>query len=252
MSNSEPPPPFYLLLSRRLLKLFLLHLNCSTEHLGSEQNRRGYMDALTPHEITALFLALGLLLATARGLGELAQRYNLPSVLGEISAGILWGPTIFGALIPDWHTFLFPRTGGGALAFDGLTTLAIVLFLLVAGMEVDLSTVWRQGKTALWVALAGMLLPFSFGFAAAWWTPGLVGYQAPAPPLPFALFMATALSISALPIIAKILMDLNIYRSDLGVTIIAAAVFNDLLGWLVFAVILGMIGAGHGMPLAHT
>jgi Kef-type K+ transport system membrane component KefB/mannitol/fructose-specific phosphotransferase system IIA component (Ntr-type) len=210
------------------------------------------MDALTAHEIAALFLALGLLLATARGLGELAQRYNLPSVLGEISAGILWGPTIFGALAPDWHTFLFPRTGGGALAFDGLTTLAIVLFLLVAGMEVDLSTVWRQGKAALWVALAGMLLPFCLGFSAAWWTPGLVGYQPPAPALPFALFMATALSISALPIIAKILMDLNIYRSDLGVTIIAAAVFNDLLGWLVFAVILGMIGAGHGMPLEHT
>ncbi|BCA81155.1 cation:proton antiporter [Desulfuromonas sp. AOP6] len=210
------------------------------------------MEVLRHHEITALFLALGLLLATARLLGETARRFNLPSVLGEILAGILWGPTIFGVLAPAAHTFLFPRTGGGAVAFDALTTLAIVLFLLVAGMEVNLSTVWRQGKVALWVALAGMLLPFALGFAVAWWLPGLVGYQPGVNPLAFALFMATALSISALPIIAKILMDLNIYRSDLGVTVVAAAVFNDLLGWLVFAVILGMLGASSGMPLAHT
>ena len=210
------------------------------------------MDTLTHSEITALFLALGLLLATARLLGEMAHRFNLPSVLGEITAGILWGPTVFGAVAPAWRIFLFPQKGGGALAFDGLTTLAIALFLLVAGMEIDLATVWRQGKLAVWVALAGMLVPFSLGFAVAWWAPALVGYQPGVNHLAFALFMATVLSISALPIIAKILMDLNIYRSDLGVTIIAAAVFNDLLGWLVFAVVLGLLGVGNGMPLGHT
>jgi Kef-type K+ transport system membrane component KefB/mannitol/fructose-specific phosphotransferase system IIA component len=210
------------------------------------------MDTLSHSEITALFLALGLLLATARLLGETARKFNLPAVIGEIMAGILWGPTVFGAIAPTGQAFLFPRFGGGALAFEGLTTLAIVLFLLVAGMEVDLSTVWRQGKVALWVALTGMLLPFSFGFAAAWWVPGMVGYEPGVNHLAFALFMATALSISALPIIAKILIDLNIYRSDLGVTVIAAAVFNDLLGWLVFAVVLAMLGVGNGMAVGHT
>ncbi|MBI4775737.1 MAG: cation:proton antiporter [Deltaproteobacteria bacterium] len=210
------------------------------------------MDHLTRGEITAMFLALGLLLASARLLGEMSRRFNLPAVLGEILAGILWGPTIFGAIAPAWRDFLFPGQGAGAIALDGLTNLAIALFLLVAGMEVDLSTVWRQGKLALWVALAGLLFPFSFGFAAAWWAPSLVGYQPGVDPLAFALFMATVLSISALPIIAKILMDLNIYRSDVGVTVISAAVLNDLLGWLVFAVVLGMLGASHGMPLAHT
>lgn len=210
------------------------------------------MDTLNHSEITALFLALGLLLATARVLGELSRRFNLPAVLGEILAGVLWGPTVLGALAPTWQAFLFPRQGGGALAFEGLTTLAIVLFLLVAGLEIDLSTVWRQGKVALWVALTGMFLPFSLGFAAAWWAPGLVGYQPGVNHLAYALFMATVLSISALPIIAKILMDLNIYRSDLGVTVIAAAVFNDLLGWLVFAVVLGMLGVSGGMAFGHT
>jgi Kef-type K+ transport system membrane component KefB/mannitol/fructose-specific phosphotransferase system IIA component len=200
------------------------------------------MDTLTHSEITAMFLALGLLLASARLLGEMARRFNLPAVLGEILAGILWGPTVFGAIAPAWRAFLFPRHGGGALAFDGLTTLAIALFLLVAGMEVDLSTVWRQGKTALNVGIAGIVVPFAIGFAAAWYLPGLLGREIGANPLIFALFMATALSISALPVIAKTLMDLNLYRSDLGMLIVAAAVLNDLVGWIVFAIILGMLG----------
>ena len=200
------------------------------------------MDTLSHSEITALFLALGLLLASARMLGELSRRFNLPAVLGEILAGILWGPTVFGAMAPVWQGYLFPRQGGGALAFDGLTTLAIVLFLLVAGMEVDLSTVWRQGKTALSIGTAGIVVPFAFGFASAWYLPGLMGLQAGASPFIFALFMATALSISALPVIAKTLMDLNLYRTDLGMLVVAAAVLNDLVGWIIFAIILGMLG----------
>lgn len=211
------------------------------------------MDTLTPREVTVMLLALGTLLFSARVLGEVAKRLHQPSVLGEILAGILLGPTVLGTFAPVLSAFLFPGQGGGALALDGLTTLAIVLFLLVAGMEVDLSTVWRQGKVALWVAMAGMALPFSLGFAVAWWAPTVVGFQSGVNPLAFALFIATALSISALPIIAKILMDLNIYRSDLGVTVISAAVFNDILGWLVFAVVLGMVGgSAHALPLGHT
>ncbi|PLX93763.1 MAG: hypothetical protein C0621_06905 [Desulfuromonas sp.] len=99
-----------------------------------------------------------------------------------------------------------------------------------------------------------MLLPFSFAFAVAWNFPEQVGAPADIPHLTYALFIATALSISALPIIAKILMDLNLYRSDLGVTIVAAAVFNDLLGWMVFAVILGLsgLGGGHALPIGQT
>ena len=208
------------------------------------------MNSLTHSETTAMFLALGVLLASARILGETARRFNQPAVLGEILAGILLGPTIFGALAPEWSAFLFPPSGGGALALDGLMTLAITLFLLVAGLEVDLSSIWRQGRLALNVGVAGVVVPFAVGFGAAWFLPELMGREAGGDPMLFALFMATALSISALPVIAKTLMDLNLYRSDLGMLVVAAAVFNDLVGWIVFAVILGLLGTGPAQALS--
>jgi Kef-type K+ transport system membrane component KefB/mannitol/fructose-specific phosphotransferase system IIA component len=212
------------------------------------------MEILTSYETAALFLALGILLAVARLFGELARRFNYPSVLGEILAGILLGPTLLGALTPDLFNWLFPSQGGHALVFNALMTLAITLFLLVAGLEVTLSTVWRQGKTILTVGAAGIIVPFALGFAAGWILPGLMGRESGADPLIFALFMATALSISALPVIAKTLMDLDLYRSDLGMIVVAAAVFNDLAGWIIFAVILGMLGTsdGHFLNIGQT
>lgn len=202
------------------------------------------MESLSQHDITMMLLALGTLLLGARVLGEAARSFGLPSVLGEIMAGILLGPTVFGNLAPGLQQALFPQHGGVALAMDGLMTLAITLFLLVAGLEVNLSMVWRQGRTALHVSLAGIIGPFALGFAAAWFGPQLMGGEPGADPLIFALFMGTALSISALPVIAKTLMDLNLYRSELGMLVIAAAVFNDLVGWIVFAIILGMLESG--------
>jgi Kef-type K+ transport system membrane component KefB/mannitol/fructose-specific phosphotransferase system IIA component (Ntr-type) len=204
------------------------------------------MARLTPHDVVTLFLSLGVLLAGARLLGELARRYNQPIVLGEILAGVVLGPTVLGAISPRILHALFPAEGAPALCMDGLTTLAIALFLVVAGMEVDLSTMWRQGRSAISVGVAGILLPFGLGLVLAWYLPMMLGATAESNRLIFALFFATALSISALPVIARTLMDLNIYRSDLGMVVIAAAVFNDLVGWIIFAVILGLLGTGPG------
>lgn len=124
-------------------------------------------------DIVALFMSLGVLLVVARLLGELARRFGQPSVLGELAAGILLGPTLLGALAPGVYEALFPfvAEGGGpsnfSIAFEGLTTVAIAMFLLVAGMEVDLATVWRQGKLALGVGVLGIVVPFAMGFGAA-------------------------------------------------------------------------------------
>ena len=205
-------------------------------------------------ELTVMFLALGVLLGAARFLGEFAQRFHQPAVVGEILAGILLGPTVLGTLLPEWNAYLFPREGVNADVLEAIATLSIVLFLLVAGMEVDLSTVWRQGRVALKVGIAGMIVPFLLGLAAGWAVPQSLGRELHVSPGIFALFLATALSISALPVIAKTLMDLGLYRSDLGTVVVAAAVFNDLIGWTLFAVILGLMGSesGHGHSVGET
>jgi len=211
------------------------------------------VQSLDPQGIIVMLLSLGLLIGTARLLGELARSLHQPAILGELMAGVLLGPTVLGTLLPEWQTYLFPLVGPNAIVLDGISTLAIVLFLLVAGMEVDLSVVWKQGQVALKVSSLGGIVPFVFGLAAAWYIPGALGRQPDADPLIFALFVATAMSISALPIIVKTLMDLNLYRTDLGMIIVSSAILNDLIGWTIFAVILGMIGSqAHGFSAVET
>ncbi|MGC1274395.1 MAG: cation:proton antiporter [Planctomycetaceae bacterium] len=214
---------------------------------------RSSMGGLSADEVTRMLLALGVMLGTARVLGELAQWFRQPTVVGELLAGVLLGPTVLGSLAPDWNAWLFPATGNNAIVLSGMSTLAIALFLLVAGMEVDLSTVWRQGRAALSVGTIGTIVPFAVGLVAAWIMPEQLGCDPTGDRWIFALFFATAMSISSLPVIAKTLMDLGLYRTDIGMIVISAAILNDLVGWLVFAIILGMIGgASHGFDVPTT
>jgi Kef-type K+ transport system membrane component KefB/mannitol/fructose-specific phosphotransferase system IIA component (Ntr-type) len=203
-------------------------------------------------DITLMFLALAILLGSARLLGEFARALGQPSVLGEILAGILLGPTLLGRVAPEMQATLFPATGNVAVALQATFALAVSLFLLVAGLEVDLSMAFRQGRSAAFVCVFGMGLPFFSGLALAWFAPGLLMEVPEGKELVFALFYATAISVSALPVIAKILKDLNLLKSEMGVVILAAAIVNDLLGWMIFAMVLGMMGAGSGMPPWQT
>ncbi len=198
------------------------------------------MDKLSPDQIVRLLLAVAALLATGRILGELVRKFGQPSVLGEMLAGIVLGPTVLGAFAPEAMEFLFPMKGNVPVALDALTTVAISLFLLVAGMEVDLSMMFRQGRVAVCVGLGSMLVPFALGFGVFYAGPAMAGIDNERA-LVFAMFMATALSISALPVIAKTLLDLGMYRSDIGMLIVAVAIFNDLVGWIVFALVLSMM-----------
>ncbi len=204
------------------------------------------MGEMTSQNMVVMLMSLGILLGVARILGEVAQRMHQPSILGELLAGVLLGPTVLGNLAPDLLAFLFPMQGPNAVALEAVTSLSIVFFLLVAGMEVDLSTIWKQGRIGLKVGLSSIVLPFFIGFVVAFILPQAMGRHPGSDPLVFALFFATALAISALPIIAKTLMDMGLYRSDFGMVVISAAIFNDIVGWLVFAVILGLMGVSPG------
>ncbi len=131
---------------------------------------------------------------------------------------------------------------GGFLSMTMFLNLAAVFLLLVAGLEVDLSIVWKQGKAALYVSMMGMVVPFAFGFGLAYAIPEVIGYDPDSDLLfPFALFLGIAMSITALPVIAKILMDLNMFRSDMGMLIMSSAMVNDLLGWIGFAMVLALV-----------
>lgn len=191
-----------------------------------------------------MFLALAALLGTAKFAGELMQHFDQPSVLGEILAGILLGPTVLGHFRPDIYASLFPSQGAIPIVLDTVTTLGVVFFLLTAGLEIDLRSIFRQGRSALLVSFLGVLVPFTFGFAGAAAFPQFLGAQRGADRVIFALFVGTALSISALPVIAKILMDLNLLRSEMGTVVMSSAMFDDLVGWILFSTILGLMHAG--------
>ena len=196
------------------------------------------------HDMVVLLFSLAVLLGLARLLGETANRFGQPSILGELLAGVVLGPTVLGAVTPDVYHWLFPQDPGSAayVTLHGLITLSATFLLLIAGLEVELSVAFRQGKAALLVAMLGMALPFAMGFGTGWFTPSVLGGAgATDHPLAFAVFVGIALSITALPVIAKILIDLNIFKADLGMLIMSAAILNDVVGWMGFAMVMAMI-----------
>lgn len=202
---------------------------------------------LSAEQLTTFLISISFMLFFAKLFGELCGKLKQPSIIGEILAGIILGPTVFGMLAPELSAKIFPQTPQITVAMDGITSLAVIMLLLVSGLEVDLSVVVRQSKTALFTSFMGMVFPFLVGFSLAYTFPDYFGINEENKKLVFALFMGTAMSISALPVIARTLMDLNIFRTEIGLVIIASAMFDDLTGWIVFSVILGMLGqGGHG------
>jgi Kef-type K+ transport system membrane component KefB/mannitol/fructose-specific phosphotransferase system IIA component len=199
-----------------------------------------------------MFLALATLLGCAKLAAELMQKIGQPSILGEISVGIFLGPTVLGHYRPHIYETLFPTTGPMPIVLDTVTTLGVVFFLLTAGLEIDLRSIFRQGKSALLVSLFGVAFPFGAGFLAATLFPREMGAVDGANILIFALFVGTALSISALPVIAKILMDLNLLRTEMGTVIISSAMFDDLVGWILFSFVLGMMHPAAGSSVSAS
>jgi len=199
------------------------------------------MTKLSQPEVLSLLIQLSLMLLMGRLLAELARKLQQPAVVGEILAGIILGPTILGMLQPDWFNQLFP-TGSSALVLDGFVQVAVVLLLFIAGLEVDLHIVLQQGKQAFYTSFFGLIVPFVLGFIFPYLFPAFFGIANPNDLLPFALFLGTAMSITALPVIARVLMDLGLFKSSMGMLVISSAMINDIIGWLIFSVVLGMIG----------
>jgi K+:H+ antiporter len=194
------------------------------------------------HDVLVFLLSLAVLLSVARLLGEGARRLGFPLIFGELASGILLGPTVFGRLAPGGQHALFPG-GIPSNMLAGYTNVGVVLLLTVAGLEVNLGIVRRRGRSALLTSLMGIVMPLAGGV--------LLGVLLPDSDLMrpdrrtlFALFMGVALSISALPVIAKTLLDLGLFKTDVGLLVMAAAMIDDLAGWLAFSVLLGPMQGG--------
>jgi Kef-type K+ transport system membrane component KefB len=172
------------------------------------------------------------------------RKLHQPAVLGELIGGIFLGPTVFGMLAPQTFSWLFPAEGYASVGLDAVIKVGMLFFLFVAGLEVNLAHVRQRSLSVSLTSILGILMPFSLGVGSVLLLPGLWGSQMSGQQLLFALFMGAALSISALPVIARILMDLKLIRQEIGVVVMTAATVNDLLGWSLFAVILSMIVPG--------
>ncbi|HEX5123495.1 MAG TPA: cation:proton antiporter [Rhodanobacteraceae bacterium] len=190
-----------------------------------------------------LLLQLAVILAVARVLAILLGRLGQPPVIGEMIAGIVLGPIVFGALAPDTHAFLFPKDKIAAL--EGLSQVGLVLFMFVVGAELRAPGGARSRIVAAsWIGVLGVLLPMALGFAIApvlhaRFAPAGVGFW------PFALFMAASMAITAFPIMARILKERAMTRTPIGQLALASAAIADVLAWIMLALVVALISS-HG------
>ncbi|MEA5593336.1 cation:proton antiporter [Rivularia sp. UHCC 0363] len=195
------------------------------------------------HQLLLVLLELSLLLLVARGMGEIMRRINLPPVVGELLAGVVLGPSLFGLLFPNLHDHIFPENQQQSDLLSVISWLGVLCLLIVTGLETDLKLIIRKGKTALLISLGGIIVPFVTGFGLGWFLPETF-LADPNKRLVFSLFIATAMSISAVPVIAKVLMDLNLIRRDIGQVTLAAGMTDDTIGWILLSVVSGLASSG--------
>ena len=191
-----------------------------------------------------LFVAqIVLLLLVGRLLGEGMQRIGQPPVMGQLIAGMVLGPSVLGALWPAAEQAIFPHDAQQKAMIDAVSQLGILLLLLLTGMGIDRKLVKKVGRAAVGVSITGVAVPFACGLALGEALPDAMLPQ-PEQRLITSLFLGTALSISSVKIVALVVRDMDFLRRDLGQIIVASAIIEDTIGWIIIAVIFGL--ALHG------
>lgn len=197
------------------------------------------MTGMTEFHLFHFLLQVLLLLGLSRGLAEIFRRFNQPALTAEILVGVLLGPTILGRFWPAGHGFVFPDNTVSHNMLETVAWVGILFFLLNNGLEMDFSSAWRQKKDALIVAVSDVVLPIIIAFIPCMFLPD--SYLAdPGRRVLFALFAATIMTISAMPVTARVLGELNIFKTDMGFMIMCALSINDLIGWVIFTQVLGV------------
>lgn len=196
----------------------------------------------------AVFIAqLIVLLVIGRLLGELMLRLGQAAVMGQLIAGIILGPSLLGAVWPDLQHLIFPRTPEQKAMIDAVAQLGVLMLLLLAGMETDLKLVRKTGRASLCVSLTGILIPFACGFVLGEFLPDSM-LPHPDQRLVTSLFLGTALSISSVKIVAMVVREMNFMRRTVGQVILASAIIDDSIGWIITAIIFSLAMQGEVDP----
>jgi Kef-type K+ transport system membrane component KefB len=211
-----------------------------SQHTAPNSEARVYYGRFQ-QPLTLLLIQVIVIIAAARGLGILFTRIGQPAVIGEMLAGILLGPSLLGWLAPGVEAFLFPPSSLGALQL--LSQIGVILFMFIVGMELNVHSLRQSAHAAVLVSHAGIIAPFLLGSALS-----VFLYQTLAPPntsfLAFALFMGIAMSITAFPVLARIIEQRGLTKTLLGTTAIACAAVDDVTAWCLLALVVAIAGAG--------
>ncbi|GAA4473813.1 cation:proton antiporter [Phytohabitans houttuyneae] len=195
------------------------------------------------HPLLVLLLQIGLLLLLALALGRLAIRLGMPAIVGELTAGVLVGPSVLAHALPGVSAWLFPRDPAQVHMLDAVGQLGVLLLIGITGMHMDLGLVRRRGTTAAKISIAGVTVPLGLGVG--------IGFLLPVSQVPdsadrttFALFLGVAMGVSAIPVIAKTLLEMRLLHRNIGQLILSAVIVDDFIGWILLSVVSAMATVG--------
>ncbi|MCF0050843.1 cation:proton antiporter [Dyadobacter sp. LJ53] len=201
------------------------------------------------HPLATLLLQIITIILVARVFAWLCKSIGQPTVIGEIAAGIFLGPSLLGMYFPEFSTFLFPVQSLGNLQF--LSQVGLILFMFIIGMELDLKVLKTKAQEAIVISHASIILPFALGVGLA-----LYIYQQFAPDgisfLSFSLFIGIALSITAFPVLARIVQERGLSRTKLGMMVITCAATDDITAWCILAAVIAIVKAGDFVSSIYT
>lgn len=201
------------------------------------------------HPLATLLLQIITIILVARLFGWICKAIGQPTVIGEIAAGIFLGPSLVGTIFPEFSQFLFPKESLGNLQF--LSQVGLILFMFIIGMELDLKVLKTKAQEAVVISHASIILPFSLGVGLA-----VVMYREFAPEginfLSFALFIGIALSITAFPVLARIVQERGLSKTRLGMMVITCAATDDITAWCILAAVIAIVKAGEFMSSIYT
>jgi Kef-type K+ transport system membrane component KefB len=205
---------------------------------------QNFMDSLVhnlEHPLAILLAQIVTIILVARLFGWVCKKIGQPTVIGEIIAGIVLGPSLIGLYFPEFSSALFPAQSLGNLQF--LSQIGLILFMFVVGMELDLKVLKNQAQDAVVISHASIIIPFALGMGLAYFI-----YQSFSPEgvqfLSFGLFLGIAMSITAFPVLARIVQERGLHKTRLGTIVITCAAADDITAWCLLAAVIAIVKAG--------